>query len=203
MNRTLLWVPGWSMDASHWGTFPDRWAGMHRHVDFASCTKRDEFSERIIEQLHGVDVVCAWSFGAVIALDALADHPVPLVVIGGALQFAQACNEAVWARTVIGMRETPMQTLGRFTASIFGTPQATTWQLETLHAALDVLAHSDVRAAWEERKARTLWIHGMRDRICPVRAAPPEAVRIAGAGHAPFVDRADAVQEVIDRWCNR
>ncbi|MBU6145224.1 MAG: alpha/beta fold hydrolase [Paenibacillaceae bacterium] len=203
MKRTSLWVPGWSMDASHWGTFPDRWGHVHRHVDFASCTQKDDFSQRIVDRLLGVDVVVAWSFGAVVALDVLADHSVPLVVVGGALQFVQACNEVVWARTVIGMREAPVQTLERFTSSIFGAPRPTTWTLSALHEGLDVLAHSDVRAAWARRKDRTLWIHGTHDRICPVRAAPPEAVRISGAGHAPFVDQADAVQEVIDRWCIR
>ncbi len=76
---------------------------------------------------------------------------------------------------------------------------------EVLAQGLDLLEHSDLRAQLPQLQVPSLWIAGRRDRLVPApslsaaAALAPQghALVIDGAGHAPFLQHADAIAAAI------
>ncbi len=85
----------------------------------------------------------------------------------------------------------------------YGEPPAA-----SLHAGLDLLQHSDLRAGLPGLTAPSLWIAGRRDKlVSPASmqaacAVSPQAhfERIEHGGHAPFLTHADEVCDAIDAF---
>jgi pimeloyl-[acyl-carrier protein] methyl ester esterase len=68
-------------------------------------------------------------------------------------------------------------------------------RLQSLQAGLKLLLESDLREQLQDIQQPVLWIHGERDRLCPVSAAqwatqqlPQATLEIfSAAGHEPFI----------------
>ncbi len=85
----------------------------------------------------------------------------------------------------------------------YGEPPAA-----ALHAGLELLQHSDLRAGLSALSAPSLWIAGRRDKLVSPASmqaacdASPQSrfERIEHGGHAPFLTHADEVCDAIDAF---
>ncbi len=171
-----------------------------------------------------------WSLGALVALEAARRFPrrvAKLVLVAATPRFTRAADwdcavapevlagfaadlERDW-RTAL-QRFVTLQTaagewgvLRRLRSEILsrGAPSAA-----ALHAGLEVLAHSDLRAALPAIEQKALVLHGGQDRLVPLGAGKYLAARlpharclvIARAGHAPFLSHTAEFLEALGHF---
>ena len=171
-----------------------------------------------------------WSLGGLAALAAARQRPeaiAGLVLVSCTPRFASSpdwphgLSPEVLAEFARDLETDYETTLIRFLSLQFGNGQAERTSLRQLRAdmfsrgrpavaalaaGLSILLSSDLRDVLPEITARTLVVHGDRDRLAKPTAAEylartlPNARlhRMAGAGHAPFVSHADAFAEVVE-----
>lgn len=81
-------------------------------------------------------------------------------------------------------------------------------RLQALQAGLGLLMQSDLRQQLSQIQSPVLWIHGERDKLCPVAAAHwsvkqmphAELQTIADAGHEPFISHPALVLDAVLRF---
>jgi pimeloyl-ACP methyl ester esterase len=177
----------------------------------------------LFERLGLTDaILLAWSLGSQVALAAfplLRERLSGLVLVGATARFTATDGypNGLPANDIrgIGLRlqRNYKKTMGEFFRSMFAEGELTPDQEERIsreiladgrlpepkaaHAALDILASTDLRDRLRLIDCPVLLIHGSADAVCPPGAARflveriPDArlVELAGAGHAPPLSR--------------
>ena len=176
-------------------------------------------------------VLCGWSMGAILALQAAARHPDKvkrLVLFGGTPCFAAKADWACGMQRDTGdafrhgVRSDPKTTMRRF-VSLFNRADRhgreivrRLSQLEippvaVLDAGLDFLDHADFRTLVPSIRQKTLLIHGENDPLMP-----PDAVRwleknlpdaslalLPDVAHAPFLSEPQRCAALIAAFMER
>lgn len=206
MSRpTLTLMHGWAMTPQVWAPLTDALGdafaistpALPGHAGAAAVSpKFGDWADAIATQLPDNGVLCAWSLGAMLALDIAVRHPRKvsrLVLIGATARFV---SDADWpcalpADTVDAFRkgyaDACSTTLKRFLGlQLLGEPARRTLQgvldaarqphpdntpLPALADGLQLLASVDLREHLARVSQPCLLIHGRQDALMPVEAA--------------------------------
>lgn len=169
-----------------------------------------------------------WSLGGLIALTAALDLPQHVRALAMLCAMPRFERDASWPygwdATLVRQLATNLETDYHATLEHFlaleamgsADPRATLRELRQLTFArgepdlrvlqegIDILEHTDRRAALPDLSQASVWISGQRDRLVPPQAMRWSADRCGGhyaeipqAGHAPFFGHADAVAQAL------
>lgn len=191
----------------------------------------------LFERLELNDAIfLGWSLGSQVALAAfprLRERLAGLVLVGATARFTSTDGyphglQATEPRGMgLRLRRDFTGTMGEFFRSMFAQGELTPEQEERIgreilaegrlpaptaaHAALAILASTDLREKLPEIDRPVLIIHGSADAVCPPGAARylaerlPDArlVEFAGVGHAPSLSRPDQFNAVLREFLRK
>jgi pimeloyl-ACP methyl ester esterase len=191
----------------------------------------------LFERLGLTDaILLGWSLGSQAALAAfprLKERLSGLVLIGATARFTATDGypHGLPSNEIRGiglrLRRNYERTMGEFFRSMFAEGELTPGQEERIgreiladgrlpapeaaHAALDILASTDIRDRLRSVDCPVLIIHGSADAVCPPGAARflakrlPDArlVEFAGVGHAPSLSRPDRFNALVSEFLRK
>ena len=214
MNDVIL-ISGWG----HTGTFIEQTCGPFFDSTLAyglEDLEGDSYSSSLLEKLERKDVIlCGWSTGAMIALEAAIKAPdrvKALVLIAGTARYSADARSpfAVPPKELkalsLSCRRNPQETLEMFRRHA-GTDKLAEGDIPqtTLNSGLEYLSDTDLRDKLYAVKCPVLIIHGRRDQVVPAESGRElaslithaELVEIEEAYHACFLDAPEEIRHKI------
>lgn len=159
-----------------------------------------------------------WSLGAQVALQAARYHGSAVRAVVALSATPRFCPAHDWSWGVPRARLRAMrrgldadvaEVVVRFADATLGVQGPLSGHgIEALRSGLECLERNDLRTLLPEIQSPLLWLAGDRDPLVSVEAlraaaslTPGAQSRVlGGAGHAPFLTHAPAIEEAIDTW---
>lgn len=197
-----------------------------RESGLTACKERlNNGLEQYCTDAHFRYVLIGWSMGAVLALDMFPDlfhRPDFLVILSGTGGFASEDPTLGWPnrdidRMVSHLRKNAQLTLNTFYQRIFTKDERAAGYsidcnapelrdpISTLARGLEYLMGTDLSKRLKDVDSPVLWLHGIKDLICPIEGARLAAsalpdcrfAALKDTGHGPFISRmAECIEEI-------
>ncbi len=189
-----------------------------------------DLAQQISQQVPANANLLGWSLGGLVAMQMALEQPLArLILVGTTPCFMdrQDWQHGVEAQVFEGFFQQVMQdfegALQKFVALIAMGSSHTRQEMkqllaimlqrphpsiQALQAGLKILMHSDLRQQLAQINVPVLWIHGERDRLCPLSAAQwstqhlPQAQLsvMQAAGHEPFLSQPQDFVNSVNRF---
>lgn len=195
----------------------------------------DQYVEHVAQQITRPSLLTGWSLGGLVSLQLAQSYPhktAGLLQVATNPKFVQhdswqsAIAADVFEQFAASLEKNAAKTIQRFLAlQVRGTDTSlrTVRELQhaiderglppagALHAGLNILSGTDLRATVSELECPVSWMLGDRDALVPVtlaetlmQLAPAAQIEvIRGAGHAPFISHAQAFANSVAQAAKR
>ncbi len=213
---SIVWVPGWGMNAYAWGHVPREGPDLPAtFVSFRGARTPADLVELTAEALRPGRLAAGWSIGATLVIRAIVERRIPVAgvaLFGATARFVHDDPGLGWSSRVLErmrkrLREAPDAVLTQFARSLFAPGEqgqaepfmravygdrpplaACDWDETSLAAGLRLLAEVDVTDDLARLGVPVLWVHGEADPICPVGAWRHMRERLSDAPDQRFAE---------------